>query len=269
MINHLQDRNVRPAVLEELEPRLLLSGSVMITEFMADNNNTLVDGDSNASDWVEIYNDSGAAVSLNDWYMTDDAADLDRWRFPDAGVVDLTLQPGEYLVVIASGNGDDANIVDYIDSSGYVHANFALDAGGESIALVSSDGATVVDAYWDFGPQSEDVSYGIGADVTLATYVQDSGDVDYYVPSDGTLGTTWTTAGFTPGAGWSSGSLGLGYESSGNDYANLIESYVPSGTVSAYARMEFDVADNSAVSALTLRMKYDDGFVAYLNGWQV
>ena len=176
MSNELHDIKMCPAVLEELEPRLLLSGSVMITEFMADNNNTLVDGDSNASDWVEIYNDSGVAVSLNDWYMTDDAADLDKWRFPDAGVTDLTLQPGEYLVVMASGNGDDANIVDYIDSSGYVHANFALDADGESIALVDSDGTTVIDAYWDFGPQSEDVSYGIGADVTLTNFVQDTGD---------------------------------------------------------------------------------------------
>ncbi|MDP7289065.1 MAG: lamin tail domain-containing protein, partial [Phycisphaerae bacterium] len=269
MSNELHDIKMCPAVLEELEPRLLLSGSVMITEFMADNNNTLVDGDSNASDWVEIYNDSGVAVSLNDWYMTDDAADLDKWRFPDAGVTDLTLQPGEYLVVMASGNGDDANIVDYIDSSGYVHANFALDADGESIALVDSDGTTVIDAYWDFGPQSEDVSYGIGADVTLTNFVQDTGDVDYYVPTDDSLGATWTTAGFTPPVDWSSGSLGLGYESSGSDYDNLIESYVPAGTVSAYARMEFDVADASAVSALTLRMKYDDGFVAYINGWQV
>jgi len=30
--------------------------------------------------------------------------------------------------------------------------------------------------------------------------------------------------------------------------------------------MEFDVADHTGVTALTLRMKYDDGFVAYLNG---
>jgi len=166
-----------------------LSGSVMITEFMADNDNTLLDGDGNASDWVEIYNDSGSAVSLNDWYMTDDAGVLDKWRFPDAGVVDLTLQPGEYLIVMASNAGDNDNIVDYIDPAGYVHANFALDDDGDSIALVNSDGSTVVDAYWDFGPQPEDVSYGIGADVTLATFVADAGDSGYYVPVGGARGT--------------------------------------------------------------------------------
>ncbi|MDP6637593.1 MAG: lamin tail domain-containing protein, partial [Phycisphaerae bacterium] len=269
MTNDLQNVQTNPAVLEQLEPRLLLSGTVMITEFMADNDNTLLDGDGNSSDWVEIYNDSDAVVNINDWYMTDDAGDLAKWRLPDAGVTDLTLQPGQYLVVMASGAGDDDNIVDYIDSAGYIHANFALDVDGDSIALVESDGATVVDAYWDFSPQVEDVSYGIGAEVSLTTFVQDAGEVDYLVPADGTLGATWTNAGFTPGAEWSSGSLGVGYESSGSDYANLIESFVPAGTVSAYTRMEFDVANASAVAALTLRMKYDDGFVAYLNGWKV
>jgi hypothetical protein len=35
---------------------------------------------------------------------------------------------------------------------------------------------------------------------------------------------------------------------------------------SAYIRLPFTVADPGAFSSLTLRMKYDDGFVAYLNG---
>jgi len=38
---------------------------------------------------------------------------------------------------------------------------------------------------------------------------------------------------------------------------------------SAYLRLPFTVADVSAIAGLTLRMKYDDGFVAYLNGHQV
>lgn len=40
-------------------------------------------------------------------------------------------------------------------------------------------------------------------------------------------------------------------------------------TTSVYLRVEFDVADRSLLEALTLRMKYDDGFAAYLNGSQV
>ena len=33
-----------------------------------------------------------------------------------------------------------------------------------------------------------------------------------------------------------------------------------------YVRAEFNVADPSAVQGLTLRMRFDDGFTAYLNG---
>jgi PA14 domain-containing protein/CotH protein/Big-like domain-containing protein/chitobiase/beta-hexosaminidase-like protein/lamin tail-like protein/Ig-like domain-containing protein len=38
---------------------------------------------------------------------------------------------------------------------------------------------------------------------------------------------------------------------------------------SAYIRLPFNVADPAVFSSLTLRMKYDDGFVAYLNGTEV
>lgn len=38
---------------------------------------------------------------------------------------------------------------------------------------------------------------------------------------------------------------------------------------SAYLRIPFNVSDVSTISGLALRMKYDDGFVAYLNGGQV
>ncbi|RIK76566.1 MAG: hypothetical protein DCC68_19115 [Planctomycetota bacterium] len=38
---------------------------------------------------------------------------------------------------------------------------------------------------------------------------------------------------------------------------------------SAYVRIPFNVADSSAFEALRLRMSYDDGFVAYLNGVEI
>ena len=40
------------------------------------------------------------------------------------------------------------------------------------------------------------------------------------------------------------------------------------GNASAFLRLPFSVS-NPAVDALTLRMKYDDGFVAYLNGREI
>jgi hypothetical protein len=35
---------------------------------------------------------------------------------------------------------------------------------------------------------------------------------------------------------------------------------------SAYLRLEFDLANASSYDVMRLKMKYDDGFVAYLNG---
>lgn len=40
-------------------------------------------------------------------------------------------------------------------------------------------------------------------------------------------------------------------------------------TTNAYIRIPFDVADTASIDSLTLRMNYDDGFVAYLNGTEI
>ena len=41
------------------------------------------------------------------------------------------------------------------------------------------------------------------------------------------------------------------------------------GRASAYVRLPFQVADTAGLAQLTLRMRYDDGFVAWLNGTEV
>ena len=53
--------------IEQLEQRCVLSGTPLITEFMASNSTTLLDGDLQSSDWVEIYNPTAAAVDLDGW----------------------------------------------------------------------------------------------------------------------------------------------------------------------------------------------------------
>ena len=42
-----------------------------------------------------------------------------------------------------------------------------------------------------------------------------------------------------------------------------------SNNATAYLRLPFNVADPTAISALTLRIRYNDGFVTYLNGQQI
>ena len=97
----------------------------------------------------------------------------------------------------------------------------------------------------------------------------------YHVPTDNSLDASWYKLGFDPGAeGWASGDFGFGYENSASGYADLISTRVkPSDTAenarSIYTRMNFNVDDPDAITGLILQMKYDDGFVAYLNGTEV
>ncbi|MFB6343744.1 FN3 associated domain-containing protein [Saccharicrinis sp. FJH62] len=123
---------------------------VIISEFMAVNDNTLADEDGDYSDWIELYNAGETAVSLTGWYLTDKADNLAKWKFPV-----ITIQPDEYLVVFASEK-------DKTDPAGTLHTNFKLSGSGEFLALVKSDGTSIAFSYGDLYPgQRSDVSYGI------------------------------------------------------------------------------------------------------------
>ena len=71
---------------------------LLITEFMASNDDGLRDEDGESSDWIEVHNSGLEPVNLDGWYLTDSAANLRRWGFPPA-----IIAGGEFLVVFASG----------------------------------------------------------------------------------------------------------------------------------------------------------------------
>ena len=83
--------------LSALWPLRLAAQDVVITEFLA-LGGQLADEDGDFPDWIEIQNRDASAVDLDGWYLTDDAADLRKWRFPAT-----TIRPGDSLVVFASG----------------------------------------------------------------------------------------------------------------------------------------------------------------------
>ncbi|HUT14357.1 MAG TPA: lamin tail domain-containing protein, partial [Thermoguttaceae bacterium] len=175
---------------EPLEPRLVLeAGPLLISEFMANNVATRADADGGFSDWIEIYNSSGAAISLKDYCLTDNADDLTQWRFPA-----VLINPQQYLVVYASGK-------DRTDPAGELHTNFALDAEGESVALVMPDGLTVAHAYWDFPEQMRDISYGLPDSTTLwEQLVAPGAPVSYHVPTADEDVLAWTAQAYDDSA---------------------------------------------------------------------
>lgn len=112
---------------------------------------------------------------------------------------------------------------------------------------------------------------GGGPTTNFSALVVKGAPVKVLVPAGGSLGTTWTgDPRFEPFAatGWRSGVTGVGYER-GAGYEALIGTDVNDAmrnNNSVYLRIEFNVSDPAAFDSLQLRMQYDDGFVAYLNG---
>jgi hypothetical protein len=237
------------------------SGDVIISEFMADNTSTLFDGDGNASDWIELHNTSSSEVDLTGWYLTDDSANLQRWQFPS-----VSIPGGGFLIVFASGQEVD----DYVDGLGYLHTNFKLSRNDndehESVVLVEPDGVTIAHGYLDYPEQSEDVSYGLSQEMKFTSLVIEGDDATALIP-DGPV-ENWTDVGFDDGDWPLTGGTGVGYERE-TGYGGIINLDVDEmygRNTSIYIRIEFEVWDPSVFDFLTLRMKYDDGFVAYLNG---
>jgi hypothetical protein len=203
-------RKSRTYQLESLERREMLAGDPIITEFMASNEDTILDGNGRASDWIEIYNPSRAAVDLSGWHLSDAPGNLTKWTFPD-----VSIEAGGYLLVFASGNNAP-------DAAGYLHTNFQLDANGDYLALVKPDGFTLTSEYepegFNFPPMREDVAYGVRQTATVTNFVGPGAPARTLIPSTtnggSTLGTAWTGAAANEpfdASAWTSGNTGVGY----------------------------------------------------------
>ena len=242
---------------------MLDASALRITEFAANNDSLLLDYDGDTSDWVEIYNTGSTAVDMSGMHLTDRDTSLDRWAFPDG----TTLEAGAYLVVFASNK-------DTVMPNGELHTDFALSADGEYLALTDVD-TTIIDQYAPkFPEQDDDVTYGRAMQPTgsLQTLVAEGAQGQAWVPTSGAYDGAWTGVGFDDSAFTLTGPTGFGYENNPGDginYTAEINTSVPSGTTSLYLRVEFNLTSLVGVDRLTLRMRYDDGFVAYVNGVKV
>ena len=82
--------------------------------------------------------------------------------------------------------------------------------------------------------------------------------------------TRWTKREFDDSAGWLDGENGLGYEERPGEYRKLLRTTIETTQGmhphSLYVRIPFEVRDPADYKGLELKMLYDDGFVAYLNG---
>ncbi|KPK47159.1 MAG: hypothetical protein AMK72_08805, partial [Planctomycetes bacterium SM23_25] len=184
--------------MEPLEPRLLLDGTPLITEFLAVNSTLIYPANPESDwDWIEVYNPTTEAINLEGWHLTDNRDNLTKWTFP-AGVI---LNPDTYRLVFASGlaGGDPAHPAD-------LHADFKLSGSDpEYLGLVKPRGweEDIVHEYYPTYPiQLEDVSYGLPPVGVLWDELVSSGAAaTYHVPTPGEDVQAWTEPGFND-SGW-------------------------------------------------------------------
>ncbi len=195
-----REEKVGRHLVERLEGRWLLSAEPFISEFQARNDSTVQDDGGDFSDWIEIGNRGDEAAKLDGWYLTDDPQNLTKWRF-GASVV----EPGEYLVVFASGK-------DRRESFAQPHTSFRLSGSGEYLALVKPDGRTVAQDFGDRFPEmTVDQSYGLARHREAVSLVADDARVRAFVPIDGTLDQRWRDPLFDD-SDWLLGRGAVGYE---------------------------------------------------------
>lgn len=249
---------------EPLESRQLLAARPLLSEFVAGNQGGLRDGDGESSDWIEIFNAGDTAVDLAAYRLTDEADDLTKWQFPST-----VLGSHDFLVVFASGATEPG----YVDELGYLHTNFRLNRRGEYLALVAPDGK-VISEYGgggeDYPEQLVNVSYGRAQTVSL---VHAGSGTNYWIPDSDRVARNWTEPNFDAAAhGFMTSAAALGLESrpgSRDSFEHVYSNALPDDTYGVYSRMEFALADASAVTGLHLHLKYDNGFVAYINGVRI
>jgi hypothetical protein len=142
--------NATPAAANAVTVPLPPYPLVWLNEVLPINTAGLTDSRGEREPWIELYNSSGAPLSLDGLYLSDEYANLAKWPFP-AGA---SLQAGEFKVVFADGEAAESTATEW-------HTNFRLNSGTGSVALSRPFNGTmqIVD-YLNFDNLDANASYG-------------------------------------------------------------------------------------------------------------
>ena len=237
------------------------------------------------SDFIELFNPQAAPVDIGGLSLTDNPV----------------TQPREYIVPPLTFMAAEGFATFWADGQNLPgHVNFKLSPNGEIVALFAP-GPREIDKIV-YGPQVPDVSQGrapdgskaldwfylptpgvanpvvAGSAVTWTTLVPEGADKRVLVPvSADQVAADWNADPAFDDALWlslSGAPGGVGYER-GSGYESLIgldvEDEMYGLCTSCYVRIPFTVTGTEVenLSALALSVRYDDGFVAYLNGTEI
>lgn len=242
----------------------------VLSEFMASNQSGMTDEDGDRSDWIEIYNTGTEPASLNGWYLSDDASDLTKWRFPDQFI---PMQSS--LIVFASGKGRAV-------VGAELHTNFKLSSKGGFLGLIQPDGRTIAHAYDPPYPtQLPDISYGITIRNERTVFVSHDAVGNIHFPKDNSLGQAWTLSDFDESQ-WGVVNFGIGYQhnADGNnsdpqnpveeplvlgDVTMAFDPVVPTSEFSPVGEMVDAALDNNTATKYLNFDKLNTGFTVKLS----
>jgi len=163
------------------------------------------------------------------------------------------------------------------------------DGAGHSLVLTKLGGdpdqakSWSASSYLGGTPGSADQSQAMTADPTLVTFIDVGTQGRYFKgkqePSpgpDGKATTAWTQVGFNDDpatTAWLEGPNGYGYSNAADElqYIGTVLSDMSGNYISIYARLRFTLSASQIVSLTQLQaeVRYDDGYVLYLNGTRV
>jgi len=234
-------------------------------------------------DFIELYNPQPYPVALAGLYLTDNPITQPAKH----RVVPLSYIPPDGYAVFSANDGNEPS-----------ELGFRLSGDGEMIGLFDAD-LKMIDQVV-YRPQTTDVSQGRAPNgsanyeffelptprvanpkpttviTTTITLVSEDAEKRAIVPlSAGHIGAAWNSDPGFDDSNWApvqGAPGGVGYErGSGNydDYFSLdVEADMYNKNETCYIRIPFNVdgAQLADYTGLTLKIRYDDGFVAYING---
>jgi hypothetical protein len=240
-------------------------------------------------DFIELHNPHTNPVDLSGMYLTDNPI----------------TQPGKHKIGplnFIAGRGYAVFQAD--DSNNPGHANFRLSADQGMIGLFDAQLKEIDKVL--YGPQTTDVSYGRSPDgsnsfmffelptpgvsnpgktttTTTITLMAESATKRVRVPT-GAISDNWKGGAAFDDSGWNDGTFvsgktgGVGYENNPGDAINYtafisrdVKSLMYNINGTCYIRIPFTVDADiiNDITGLTLKIRYDDGFLAYINGTQL
>lgn len=126
-----------------ITPSEAVENKVLISEVMSLNGNAFADEFDEYDDWLEIFNPQNNSIDLSGKYLTDKIDNLNKWQIPEGTVI-----PANEFILFWCDEDQE---------QGRLHTNFRLKADGEFLAIVDSDGLSIIDSL-TLPPMNEDES---------------------------------------------------------------------------------------------------------------